>query len=432
MAEVRPIRVALLGAGSVGSQVARLMHEHAEELAERVGYPLELAGVLVRDVNATRDSDIPAELLTTEADALIHSSDIVVELMGGIEPAKEYLLTALRTGADVVTANKALLSEAGNELFDVAERVGAQLYFEAAVAAAIPIVRPLQESFAGDRLQRVLGIVNGSTNFILDQMDRFGTSLESAMAEARELGFLEADPTLDIEGYDAAQKAALLASLAFHTLVTPEDVYREGITGVTSELIADAKSNGYVVKLLAIADRIEEDGQERVSARVHPALIPADHPLAAVHGGNNAVFVHAEFSGDLMFYGAGAGGVPTAAAVLGDLVTAARRRVLGGPGLVSTWDQRLDILNISEIETKYLVRIEVTDAPGVLASIARILSDKGISVATLNQSASANPSRATIIIGTHRAQEASMRAAVTELTNSDSVFEVTSVTRVEA
>ena len=309
MSEYRPIRVALLGAGSVGAEVARLLLEQSAELKSRVGAELELVGVLVRDTNVKREG-FPKNLLTTDAESLILGADIVIEVMGGIDPAREYILMALNSGADVITANKFLIATHGTELFSVAEQVGAQLYFEAAVAAAIPIIRPLKESLAGDRVTRILGIVNGSTNYILDRMDKDGISLSAAMEEATALGYLEADPTLDIDGYDAAQKAAILATLAFHTEVPLEKVYREGISSISVEQIAAAKRDGYVIKLLAICEFIEADktGPEGVSVRVYPALIPRTHPLAAVNGAYNAVFVEAEAAGSLMFYGSGAGG----------------------------------------------------------------------------------------------------------------------------
>lgn len=334
MIEYRNLRIALLGAGSVGAQVASLLLRHGDELASRVGAGLELVGVAVRDIDAPRDVDIPRELLTTDARSLILGADIVIELMGGIDPAKEYLELALTSGADVITANKALLATHGPELFAIAEQVGAQLYYEASVGGAIPIIRPLRDSLAGDRVNRILGIVNGTTNYILDRMDVGGDSLDEALAVATELGYAEADPTADIEGFDAAQKAAILASLAFHTTVPVDQVHREGITSVTRDQVLAAQRSGFVVKLLAICERLvdPETGADGVSARVHPALIPLSHPLAAVHGANNAVFVEAEAAGSLMFYGAGAGGIQTASAVLGDVVSAARRHVVGARG----------------------------------------------------------------------------------------------------
>jgi homoserine dehydrogenase len=441
MIEYRNLRVALLGAGSVGAQVAALLLKHGDELAQRAGAGLELVGIAVRDVDAPRSAEFPRHLLTDDAEALILGADIVVELIGGIEPARSHILLALGSGADVITANKALLATHGPELFDAAEKVGAQLYYEAAVAAAIPIIRPLRDSLAGDRIVRIMGIVNGTTNFILDRMDTAGETLESALATATELGYAEADPTADIEAYDAAQKAAILASLAFHTTVPIESVHREGITGVTAEQVEAAKRAGYVVKLLAIAERLTDaaTGTEGVSARVYPALVPRDHPLAAVHGAKNAVFIEAEAAGDLMFYGAGAGGIETASAVLGDLVSAARRHVIGGPGVAESTHANLPILPISHVTTRYQITLSVVDEPGVLARIAALFSEHGVSIETVQQSVagavvpggSALGLGATLVIGTHEASEADLAATVLELGGSDVVSSVNSVLRVE-
>lgn len=430
----RNLRVAVLGAGSVGSQVARILLEHQDELAARIGARLELIGVAVRNLDSKRDVELPRELLTTDAEQLILGADIVVELMGGIEPARSLILSALASGADVVTANKALIAAHGDELAGVAEQVGAQLYYEAAVAGAIPIIRPLRESLAGDRINRVMGIVNGSTNYILDRMDRYGDSAEAAAAIASELGFLEADPTLDVEGYDAAQKATILASLAFHTSVPVEAVHREGITQITSGQIEAARKAGYVIKLLAIAERIEdsETGVEGISARVYPALISREHPLAAVHEGKNAVFVEAEAAGSLMFYGAGAGGEETASAVMGDVVSAARRHVAGGPGIPGSTHADLKVLPIALVETQYQIMLDVSDQPGVLAAVAQVFSDHQVSVERLEQSVPHDADgTATLVIGTHAAREASLAATVQALAASSVVNAVTSVLRVE-
>ncbi|MBK0418427.1 homoserine dehydrogenase [Leucobacter sp. CSA1] len=440
----RDLRVALLGCGSVGAQVARIILEHGDELAARIGAKLTLSGIAVRDLDAPRDAPLPRELFTTDAEQLVLGADIVVELMGGVEPARSLILRALEGGADVVTANKALIAAHGPELADAAEQVGAQLSYEAAVAGAIPIIRPLRESLAGDHITRVLGIVNGSTNYILDRMDRFGDSAEDAMRVASELGYLEADPTLDVEGYDAAQKATILASIAFHTEVPVDAVYREGITKVTAEQIEAAKHAGYVIKLLAIAERLTaSDGTDGVSARVYPALIRREHPLAAVHGGKNAVFVEADAAGELMFYGAGAGGSETASAVLGDLVSAARRHVVGGPGIPGSAHAALPILPVGEVSTSYQVMLEVRDQPGVLATIAGILSEHGVSAANVEQSVSTRgddvaagappeePETATLVIGTHTAREADLAATVEALRESDAVTAVVSVIRLE-
>jgi len=435
--EYRPLRIALLGAGSVGAQVARLLTENKSELAARVGAELDLVGIAVRDLNSKRAEGVPAELLTTDAESLILGADIVIEVMGGIEPARTYILQALNSGSDVITANKALLATHGTELFDTAEQVGAQLYFEAAVAGAIPIIRPLRESLAGDKVNRIMGIVNGTTNFILDRMDSTGANFADALAEATDLGYAEADPTADIEAFDAAQKAAILANLAFHTEVPLEQVYREGITKVTAEQMAAAQRDGYVIKLLAIAERVEADanGEAGVSVRVHPALIERDHPLGAVRGAFNAVFVEAEAAGSLMFYGAGAGGVQTASAVLGDLVSAAKRHVAGGPGLADSVHANLTILPIDRAYTRYQITLEVTDQPGILAKIANVFADHVVSIETVEQSVRQNGgkrrSTATLEVGTHVATDASLSSVVKALAANAAVESITSVIRVE-
>ena len=443
MIEYRNLRVALLGGGSVGAQVARLLLENSEELANRVGASLELVGILVRDVDAERTVELPRELFTTDAETLILGADVVIELMGGIEPARSYILMAINSGADVVTANKALLATHGPELFAAADQVGAQLKYEAAVAGAIPIVRPLGESLGGDQVNRILGIVNGTTNFILDRMDTEGDTLEEALALATDLGYAEADPTADIGGYDAAQKAAILASLAFHTTVPLASVYREGITAITPAQIDSARKAGYVVKLLAICERLvdAESGQQGVSARVYPAMVHRSHPLASVHGANNAVFVEAESAGSLMFYGAGAGGVETASAVLGDLVSLARRHIAGGPGVPASQHADLPVFDIGQIVTRYAVTLEVTDEPGVLATLASVFSDHGVSLALVEQSMtpaqpgtasrSAVSATATLVIGTHEATEAALAATVTDLAANRFVTNVASALRVE-
>lgn len=433
MSEYRPIRVALLGAGSVGAEVARLLLEQKAELQSRVGAELELVGVAVRDLKTKREG-FPKELLTTDAESLILGADIVIEVMGGIDPAKDYIKLALNSGADVVTANKSLLATHGTELFNLAEQVGAQLYFEAAVAGAIPIIRPLRESLGGDRVTRIMGIVNGSTNYILDRMDKTGISLEEAMAEATKLGYLEADPALDVQGFDAAQKAAILATLAFHTEVPLDQVHREGILSITSYQMKAAKRDGFVIKLLAICEFIDADatGPEGISVRVYPALVPRTHPLAAVNGAYNAVFVEAEAAGSLMFYGSGAGGTQTASAVLGDVVSAAKRHVAGGPGLGNSSHANLEILPISRIQTRYSFQLEVSDQPGVLATIATTFSKHGVSIEQVEQSGqSGDGVVAHLEIGTHLASEAALAAVVLDLKASDAVQKVASVIRME-
>jgi homoserine dehydrogenase len=427
-----PIRVAVLGAGTVGAEVAHQLLTRAHELEARVGAPLVLAGVAVRDLTAVRHPALPEELLTTDAESLVLGAHIVVELIGGVERARELVLMALESGADVVTGNKAMLATHGTELFAVAERVGAQLNYEAAVGGAIPIIRPLRDSLAGDDVLRILGIVNGTTNFVLDRMDEHGDTFEDALAEATRLGYAEADPTGDVSGADAAQKAAILASLAFHTRVPLASVPVEGIESITPEQIRAGRETGHVVKLLAICERLTgPDGVEGVSARVHPALLPRRHPLAAVRGANNAVFVEAASAGDLMFYGAGAGGVQTASAVLGDLVSAARRHVLGGPGLAAPPSSGLPVLDRGVVTSSYQISLTVRDEPGVLAHLASIVADHGVSIETAQQTRAAAGGTATLVIGTHRAPEAALSAVVTALGGAPEVEAVAGVLRIE-
>ena len=429
-AAYRPIRVGLLGAGSVGSQVARLLIENREELAKRVGAELELVGIAVRNKSAKRDVELPKELLTEDAESVILGSDIVIELAGGIEPAKSWIAMALNAGADVITANKALIAAHGSELTALAQQFGAQLYYEAAVGGAIPIIRPLRASLAGDKINRVMGIVNGTTNYILDQMETTGASFEDALAEAQALGYAEADPTADVEGYDAASKAAILAGLAFHSEVPVDRVHREGITSITALQIETARQAGYTVKLLAICERAGDTGEGLV-ARVHPTLIPLDHPLAAVRGAYNAVFVEAESAGRLMFYGAGAGGPETASAVLGDLVSAAKRHLAGGPGLGDSTHADLEVMPVQAIFTRFQITLEVKDEPGVLASVAKQFADNDVSVETVAQSGTADTELALLTIMTHSASEAALERLASELAKNSAVKRVNSVIRVE-
>jgi homoserine dehydrogenase len=435
MIDYRRLRVALLGAGAVGSQVAALLLKHGDELADRAGAALELVGIAVRDLDAPRETDLPRELFTTDAESLIVGADIVIELMGGIEPAKTYLLQAINSGADVVTANKALLATHGPEIFDAADQVGAQVYYEAAAAGAIPIIRPLRDSLAGDRVRRIMGIVNGTTNYILDRMDTEGADFGDVLAQAQALGYAEADPTADVEGFDAAQKAAILASLAFHTTVPLEAVHREGISSIDKAMIDSARHAGHVIKLLAVCERLDDAGAESISVRVYPALISRDHPLASVHGANNAVFVEAEAAGNLMFYGAGAGGVQTASAVLGDVVSAARHHIAGGVGVGESTRANLPIVPIGHVTTRYQITLEVDDEPGVLATVAGILSDGRVSIATVEQTviddADLGVPVARLEIGTHRAREQDLSDTVDRLAASGVVERVVSVLRVE-
>lgn len=422
------IKVALLGAGNVGSQAARILVEDNAVLEKRIGAPVELIGIAVRDTQATRHWNADPSLYTTDAEALIDAADVVIELTGGIEPARTRILRALKAGKSVVSGNKALLAKHGVELQAAADASGAQLSYEAAVAGAIPILRPLRDSLAGDRVTRVLGIMNGTTNYILDQMDTTGASFSDALADAQKLGYAEADPTADVEGLDAASKAAIVASLAFHSDFTIDDVHTEGITAITADDVAAADADGYVIKLLAICEREGEDG---VNIRVNPTLIPRQHPLAGVHGAFNAVFVEAENAGELMFYGPGAGGAPTASAVLGDFVSLARRLVLGGPGVPETSHAQLHATSLDNVISRYSVGVLVEDRLGVLANITRILAEHGISVDSLRQSAS-HEGAAQIRMVTHSAKDSDLRRAIAVIDALDTVREVNSVIRVES
>jgi len=420
-----PLKVALLGCGVVGTQVVRLLAEQADDLAARIGAPIELAAVAVRRLN--RHPEVPAELLTADAAELVERKDIdlVVEVIGGIEPTRSLLLSALRNGKSVVSANKALLAEDGATLYAAAAEAGVDLYYEAAVAGAIPLLRPLRESLAGDRITRVMGIVNGTTNFILSRMDATGAGFDEALAEATALGYAEADPTADVDGFDAAAKAAILAGLAFHTRVTAADVYREGISAVTAADIASARAMGCTIKLLAICERSEDT----VSVRVHPAMIPRTHPLAGVGDAFNAVFVEAEAAGSLMFYGRGAGGAPTASAVLGDLVAIARNRVNGSHGARESAYADLRVQSMGETVTRYHVALDVADKPGVLANVAGAFAEQGVSIQTVRQEGRGDA--ATLVLVTHTAPDAALAKTVEQLSKMDFIRRAASVMRVE-
>lgn len=422
------IKVALLGAGNVGSQAARILVEDNAVLEKRIGAPVELIGIAVRDTNASRHWNADPSLYTTDAESLIDAADVVIELTGGIEPARTRILRALKAGKSVVSGNKALLAKHGVELQAAADESGAQLSYEAAVAGAIPILRPLRDSLAGDRVTRVLGIMNGTTNYILDQMDTTGASFADALAEAQKLGYAEADPTADVEGHDAASKAAIVASLAFHSDFTIDDVHTEGITSITADDVAAADADGYVIKLLAICER---EGADGANIRVNPTLIPRQHPLAGVHGAFNAVFVEAENAGELMFYGPGAGGAPTASAVLGDFVSLARRLVLGGPGVPETSHAQLHATSLDNVISRYSVGVVAEDRLGVLANITRILTEHGISIDSLRQSAP-KEGAAQIRMVTHSAKDSDLRRAIAVIDALDTVREVNSVIRVES
>ncbi|GAA4525971.1 homoserine dehydrogenase [Brachybacterium paraconglomeratum] len=431
------LRVAVLGAGTVGSEVLRLLSQQGSELAHRIGGRLEVIGVAVRDLARDRGAHVPAALLTEDATRLVQEADLVVEVMGGIEPARTLLLDAMAHGASVVTANKALLAQDGVSLYEAADAHGVDLYFEAAVAGAIPLVRPVRESLAGDRIQRVLGIVNGTTNFILDAMTRTGASFENALADAQQLGYAEADPTADVEGHDAAAKASILASLAFHSRVRLADVHCEGITAVSAQDITAAARMGRTIKLLSIVERIEEEGGERISARVYPALIPDHHPLASVSEAYNAVFIEAEAAGSLMFYGQGAGGAPTASAILGDVVSAARARVHGGVGPRESRYAELESIPLEELRSAFYISLTVQDRPGVLAEIAGTLSGYGISISTIHQELldehgeEGGHARAHIGISTHRALESAMTASLDVFSSTATVLSIDSILRIE-
>jgi homoserine dehydrogenase len=428
----KPLKVAMLGCGVVGSEVVRLINIHGEDLAQRIGAPVEIAGIAVRRPQLARDIDVDASLFTTDAEALVarEDVDVVIEVIGGIEPARSLLVTALERGASVVTANKALLAEDGATLYDAALRGNTDIYCEASVAGAIPILRPLRESLAGDRVTRVTGIVNGTTNYILTKMDSTGASFSDALEEAQALGYAEADPTADVDGFDAAAKAAILAGLAFHTRVTAADVYREGIGDITAGDVASAREMNGVVKLLAIAERApDRNGRESVGVRVHPAILPRSHPLAGVRDAYNAVFIEADAAGQLMFYGRGAGGAPTASAVLGDLVAVCRNRLSGARGAGDSSYAALPIRPMGETITRYNVGLDVADKPGVLASVAKAFAGHDVSIQTVRQEGHGGD--ATLVLVTHEATDAALSATVEDLRRLDVVRDVASVMRVE-
>jgi homoserine dehydrogenase len=432
----KPIGVAVLGLGNVGSEVVRIIEDSAEDLTARIGAPLVLRGVGVRRV--ADDRGVPVDMLTSDIDELVSRDDVdvVVEVMGPLEPARKAILSALEKGKSVVTANKALMAQSTGELAQAAEHAHVDLYFEAAVAGAIPVIRPLTQSLSGDTVLRVAGIVNGTTNYILSEMASTGADYDAALADASALGYAEADPTADVEGYDAAAKAAILASIAFHSRVTADDVYREGITKVTPADFATARALGCTIKLLSICERLTNDeGQERISARVYPALVPLSHPLAAVNGAFNAVVVEAEAAGRLMFYGQGAGGAPTASAVMGDLVMAARNRVQGGRGPRESKYAKLPISPIGFIPTRYYVSMNVTDRPGVLSAVAAEFGKREVSIAEVRQEGVVDQSGqrcgARIVVVTHEATDAALSDTVAALADLDVVQEVASVLRLE-
>jgi homoserine dehydrogenase len=432
MSNDRVLRVGLLGAGHVGAEVFRLMIANQDDLAARSGAGLVITRVAVRELKSDRPG-IDRTLLTDDADSVVSDPniDLIIEVMGGIEPARTLILKAMENGKAVVTANKALLAKHGAELFHASDLADVDFYYEAAVAGAIPILRPLAESLVGDHVERVMGIINGTTNYILTRMHEAGASFEEALHEAQELGYAEADPTADVDGFDAAAKAAILAGLAFHTQVTDEDVYREGIRSITADDVSVAKAMGFVIKLLAIAEANELHGsdEETISVRVHPTMIPVTHPLAAVRESFNAVFVKCESAGELMFYGRGAGGTPTASAILGDLVAVARNRNEGSLGPTETDYADLDIAPLGVSRTRYLIRMDVADVPGVLASVASTVAKNEVSIMTVRQEG--RGADAELVVLTHVAREDSLANTVKDLRNLDVVQKVVSVIRVE-
>jgi homoserine dehydrogenase len=420
------VRVGILGCGHVGGALVRLIHDHADVIEARAGVPLEVARVAVAHLDKERDLPLPARCFTDDAGAVVGDPDVdlVVEVIGGIEPARTLIVEALMGGKPVVTANKELIATHGRELFETAEGAGVDLLFEASVAGGVPLIRPLRESLAGDRIRRVMGIVNGTTNYILTRMTDSGASFADALAEAQRLGFAETDPTADVEGYDAAAKAAIMASIAFGARVVAGDVYREGITEITLDDIASARDLGYVVKLLAVAEEL--DGQ--VAVRVHPAMVPARHPLAAVRDSFNAVFIEGDAVGELMLYGRGAGGAPTASAVLGDLVDAAKNLVEGRKGATIGTLALKPILAIDDVESQFYLMMEVPDRPGVLHAISGVFAEHGVSIRSMQQRERGDDAR--LIFVTHKAKESDLRATVRALRDVEQVHRVGAVLRV--
>ncbi len=427
MMSSKTLKIGVLGCGVVGSQVVRLLLANKADLSTRAGANLQLVKIAVRNPKS-KNYGVPDELLTSDLKSVVSDPqvDLIIELLGGIEPARELILTALKNGKSVVTANKALLAKHGAELYAAADNANVDLYYEAAVAGAIPILRPLRESLVGDQVLKVMGIVNGTTNYILTKMDENGAAFEDALREAQKLGFAEADPTADVEGGDAAAKAAILAGLAFHSRVTDLDVYKEGISKITATDVKVAKAMDLVIKLLAIAD-VTDDGA--IAVRVHPALISRAHPLASVRDSYNAVFVESASAGQMMFYGRGAGGEPTASAILGDLVAVARNKLSGGLGPRESDYADLKIAKIGDTQTRYLIRLNVADKPGVLESVAHVFAANQVSIQTVRQSGAGD--KAELIVMTHISSESALSATVKDLSKLDSVTDVASVLRVE-
>jgi homoserine dehydrogenase len=420
------VRVGILGCGNVGAALVRLLESNAALVRQRSGVGIEIERVAVHNLAKERDVALAGGVLTHDAEAVVTDPavDVVVEVIGGVEPARSLILAALKSGKPVVTANKELLANFGEELFEAAATAGVDLLFEASVAGGIPLMRPLRESLAGERITRVMGIVNGTTNYVLSRMTEEGCSFAEAVAEAQELGYAERDPTADVEGFDAAAKAAIIASIAFGARIVAGDVYREGITQVTPDDIQAAAELGYVVKLLAVAE--ETDGA--VGARVHPAMVPLDHPLAAVRGSYNAVFIEGEAVGQLMLLGRGAGGGPTASAVLGDLVDAAKNLHSGARGATIGSLARRPIRPIDETASQFYISLDAADRPGVLAAIAGVFGKHSVSIQSMQQKGQGDEAR--LIFVTHLAREAALSATIHEVRDLDVVKRVGSVLRV--
>jgi len=421
-----PVRIGLLGCGNVGAALVGLLADRSDDIEARTGLRLELTRVAVRDVAKVRDVALPEGVLVDDAAAVVADPDVdvVVELIGGIEPARSLVLDALKAGKPVVTGNKALLADHGAELYAAADTAGVDLLFEAAVAGGIPLIRPLRESLVGEPVARVMGIVNGTTNYILTRMSEAGASYADALAEAQSLGYAEADPTADVEGYDAGAKAAIIASIAFGVNVVSSDVYHEGISKVTADDITYAHRLGYEVKLLAIA---EQGPDGRVGVRVHPAMLPKAHPLATVREAFNAVFVEGDSVGQLMFYGRGAGGDPTASAVLGDLIDAASNLRSGTHASIGRLP-RAELSPLDDVRCEYYLNLEVADKPGVLHAVAGVFAEHGVSIRSMEQEGMGDEARLVFI--THDATEASMKATLRDLDGLDAVDRITSVIRV--
>ena len=428
--ETSRIRIGLLGCGHVGAALVSLVAERRGEVERRTGLDLEVTRIAVRNTALDRDVPVDSAAFTTDAAALVVDPevDVVVEVMGGIEPARGLVSAALAAGKPVVTANKELLANHGAELYGAAEAAGVDLLFEAAVAGAIPIMRPLRESLAGEPIKRVMGIVNGTTNFILSRMADDGASYADALAEAQSLGYAERDPTADVEGFDAGAKAAIIATVAFGARVVAGDVYHEGISGITVSDIEFAADLRHCIKLLVVVERtMASDGGSQIGVRVHPTLVPLDHPLASVRGSFNAVFVEGGAAGDLMFYGRGAGGRPTASAVLGDLIDAACNLRQGHAASIGALE-RARIAPIDDVTSAFYLNVEVDDRPGVLAQVATVFGEHGVSIRSMEQEGLGGEARLVFI--THAARERDLRSTLQDLRSLDAVRSVGSVLRV--